>query len=457
MRILVVLILSGAAVWAFLKLFPSTQAVGPDGAGTNAGGTAALAPAAGTPRAPAGAESMAAGAASQARTAPAPRAEARPPATQPTAEAAERLDQVEGSPFARLRMEADAAASQELAVGAALAHGDDQRALTLAARELDPGKAAVVRAFVEALGGARDAAEQRALAIEGKAAVPARLRQLLAASLGAEAFPLPPVAEPSPLERAMEMRLYAAAGELALERDQFATAGAHTGRVLVMELDAPWDASPLALADWTDTLHAAQRRHRWSPQADWEGIEVIVQRGDSLVAIRKRVLAEHPELKLSTGLIARANGMDFDDYLRENQVLRIPTEPVSVLVDISARWMLYFIGDDVVESFQVGVGREGEETITGTFEAGTKIPEPPWWRPGREPVPFGDPENPLGTRWVGWRVPGEADDTSYGFHGTWEPESIGSASSEGCVRMHNERVELLFEILPMGSTVVVRT
>jgi lipoprotein-anchoring transpeptidase ErfK/SrfK len=69
-------------------------------------------------------------------------------------------------------------------------------------------------------------------------------------------------------------------------------------------------------------------------------------------------------------------------------------------------------------------------------------------------VPFGDPQNPLGTRWLPWLSGGEK--TGFGFHGTNEPDAVGGRVSQGCVRMRNEDVELLYEILPQGSRVVVR-
>ena len=116
----------------------------------------------------------------------------------------------------------------------------------------------------------------------------------------------------------------------------------------------------------------------------------------------------------------------------------------------------YTIGGSVAYATQVGVGREGEETLEGVFEIGHKREEPPYWPRGKEMVPFGSPDNPLGTRWMGWRFPGQEDDTSYGYHGTSEPESIGKAESEGCVRLLNADVEYLFEILPMGATNRVR-
>jgi lipoprotein-anchoring transpeptidase ErfK/SrfK len=107
-----------------------------------------------------------------------------------------------------------------------------------------------------------------------------------------------------------------------------------------------------------------------------------------------------------------------------------------------------------VESWSIGIGREGEETILGEFTVGEKEEDPMWWRPGQEPMPNADPRNPLGSRWIEWYRDGSP--TSYGFHGTNEPDSIGEAESEGCVRLLNEDVELLFEILPLGAPVIVR-
>jgi lipoprotein-anchoring transpeptidase ErfK/SrfK len=43
----------------------------------------------------------------------------------------------------------------------------------------------------------------------------------------------------------------------------------------------------------------------------------------------------------------------------------------------------------------------------------------------------------------------------FGIHGTWERNSIGSQSSAGCVRMFNEDVEELFDIVPRKSRVTI--
>jgi lipoprotein-anchoring transpeptidase ErfK/SrfK len=46
--------------------------------------------------------------------------------------------------------------------------------------------------------------------------------------------------------------------------------------------------------------------------------------------------------------------------------------------------------------------------------------------------------------------------THLGFHGTNEPDSVGSDTSLGCVRLRNGDVEELYEILPRGTEVVIQ-
>ncbi|OGE86092.1 MAG: hypothetical protein A3J48_03985 [Candidatus Doudnabacteria bacterium RIFCSPHIGHO2_02_FULL_46_11] len=44
----------------------------------------------------------------------------------------------------------------------------------------------------------------------------------------------------------------------------------------------------------------------------------------------------------------------------------------------------------------------------------------------------------------------------YLIHGTDDPSSIGQRSSHGCIRMHNADVEKLYELVPIGTRVVIR-
>lgn len=58
----------------------------------------------------------------------------------------------------------------------------------------------------------------------------------------------------------------------------------------------------------------------------------------------------------------------------------------------------------------------------------------------------------FGSRWMALDVPWGG----YGIHGTNRPWSIGSYASGGCIRMHNEDVEELYDMVAIGTRVTVR-
>jgi hypothetical protein len=57
----------------------------------------------------------------------------------------------------------------------------------------------------------------------------------------------------------------------------------------------------------------------------------------------------------------------------------------------------------------------------------------------------------FGGRWMGLNVPWG----KYGIHGTSRPGSIGHAASHGCIRMYNDDVKELYDIVPHGTRVVI--
>jgi lipoprotein-anchoring transpeptidase ErfK/SrfK len=78
-----------------------------------------------------------------------------------------------------------------------------------------------------------------------------------------------------------------------------------------------------------------------------------------------------------------------------------------------------------------------------------RIAQPPWYRADGSTVPFGHPDNILGTHWLGLDV------RSYGIHGTWETNSIGKQSSAGCIRLLNDDVGELYTLLPEGTPITI--
>jgi lipoprotein-anchoring transpeptidase ErfK/SrfK len=112
-----------------------------------------------------------------------------------------------------------------------------------------------------------------------------------------------------------------------------------------------------------------------------------------------------------------------------------------------------------VRSFRVGLGQEGKETPTGLWSVkqGGKLIKPPWSDPETgKLLHYGDPGYALGSRWIaldglGGNAKGR---TGFGIHGTIEPETIGTKSSKGCIRLHNGDVKKVYNLLTEVQSLV---
>lgn len=106
-------------------------------------------------------------------------------------------------------------------------------------------------------------------------------------------------------------------------------------------------------------------------------------------------------------------------------------------------------------TFPIAVGTSSYPTPTGNFEIVSKQRNPTWfppdspWAEGIGPVPPGV-GNPLGTRWMGISAP------AIGLHGTPVPSSIGTRASHGCIRMYIRDAERLYEMIEVGTPVIIR-
>ena len=129
-----------------------------------------------------------------------------------------------------------------------------------------------------------------------------------------------------------------------------------------------------------------------------------------------------------------------------------PIEEVRLVLRLRERRVYVYRQNKVQVSFPVAVGKGGWETPTGNFKITHMIKDPVWEHPWTgELVPAG-PDNPLGTRWIGFWTDGK---NVIGFHGTPNPESIGRAASHGCVRMFDKDAQALFEKVAVGTPVIV--
>lgn len=321
--------------------------------------------------------------------------------------------------------------------------------------QLPVGSRQLVASFWQACMGETERARAQLPRLESEASVTGEQVRLLRSALespGARAIPSAASAG-DPLARSMRMVLYEDEGRVALERGDFARASEVLSELILSELAAPWPPQREALVLWGNKLHEAQRRHRLSPDGRWPAVEYVVKSGDSLIAIRKRVLSAHPELLLNTGLMGVVNEVQ-DGRITPGDVLRFPTDIANVLVDLDARLVVFRLGSEAVRVWQVGIGREGHETPVGTYTVGEKLERPSHMPVGGKQLPYGHQDNPLGTRWIAWNNGGK--NTSFGFHGTSDPDGVGERVSQGCIRMRNEDVEELYELLPKEARIVVQ-
>ncbi|MBP2641383.1 MAG: ErfK/YbiS/YcfS/YnhG family protein [Firmicutes bacterium] len=107
--------------------------------------------------------------------------------------------------------------------------------------------------------------------------------------------------------------------------------------------------------------------------------------------------------------------------------------------------------DKLVKEYPIALGTPYERTPIGNYKIFYKEKNPTWI-PGsgfldKTPVPPGS-NNPLGTRWMEFKP-------TYGIHGTNKDWDIDYPVSGGCIRMHNVDVEELYELVDVGTPVII--
>lgn len=177
-----------------------------------------------------------------------------------------------------------------------------------------------------------------------------------------------------------------------------------------------------------------------------------VQSGDVLVRIGQRhdIPAE--------GII-RINEIKNPRGLRVGQKLRIPRGPFEARIDKSDFRLDLYLDGVYIRSYPVALGRSAG-TPAGKWRVKERLLNPTFYPPASFPdkrvISGGDPRNPLGTHWIGLEgIEGAAvGQEGFGIHGTIEPDKIGQAVSLGCVRLRNEDVAFVYDLLMPGKSIV---
>lgn len=102
-------------------------------------------------------------------------------------------------------------------------------------------------------------------------------------------------------------------------------------------------------------------------------------------------------------------------------------------------------------------GLKNRFTPEGRFRIAILQPKPSYTSPdGKKTWAGGDPDNPLGTRWMGFPVLEDDIGWIFGIQGTNEPEKLGTWSSDGSIRLSNPDAERLFDLIDEGTTLEIR-
>lgn len=153
----------------------------------------------------------------------------------------------------------------------------------------------------------------------------------------------------------------------------------------------------------------------------------VIRRGDTIRAIAASFnISQQDILRLNPDLNPR--------NLVVGQIICIPAapSPIEIIINVGAKRLTVYRNGSIYREYIVATGKPETPTPIGVFEVVNKEI---------------DPGGPYGTRWLGLSAKG------YGIHGTNNPASIGTAASNGCIRMYNEDIETLFDITVVGTPV----
>lgn len=122
-----------------------------------------------------------------------------------------------------------------------------------------------------------------------------------------------------------------------------------------------------------------------------------------------------------------------------------------ILINKDSNTLYHYDNKDLINKYPVATGKSPEYTPEGNFYIVKKYINPYWGGAGKfKPIKGGAPNNPLGKRWLGLSIRGGG---TYGIHGNSNVYSIGKYASLGCIRMFNDDIELIFDIIDYNTPV----
>ncbi len=223
-------------------------------------------------------------------------------------------------------------------------------------------------------------------------------------------------------------------------------------KALDFEAKGSMNEAKLAYQGLINEFPAASEIMNWQKKVEGLNIKLLfssavtskstlyeIKPGDTLTKIAKN-------FKTTPELIMKSNNL-VGDKIIPGRKIKVWNAPFSILVDKSQSSLILKNDEEIIKTYIVSTGTNNS-TPAGNFKIVNKLKDPTWFKAGAV-VPPGSSENVLGSRWMGFDLPG------YGIHGTTDPQSLGKQVTQGCVRLSNSDVEELYAIIPVGTEVTV--
>ena len=187
--------------------------------------------------------------------------------------------------------------------------------------------------------------------------------------------------------------------------------------------------------------------------------DFIVEDGNSFTSLGSR-FGESPRI------LARDNGKQVTDRLYAGDTIHIDNRHIvpfegSDLIEINLpqRMLFHFESGRLSGAYPIAIGQPSKQwqTPIGSFTVIQMREDPTWRVPAsiqREEENRGKgvkdeiepgPDNPLGKYWIGLSFP------VIGIHGTNHPVSVYSYRTHGCVRLHPDDIEALFNAVDLND------
>jgi lipoprotein-anchoring transpeptidase ErfK/SrfK len=128
--------------------------------------------------------------------------------------------------------------------------------------------------------------------------------------------------------------------------------------------------------------------------------------------------------------------------------LKVQQTPIHVQIEQAARRLTVWDGDRLVYTTPVAIGTEKSPTPVGTFYMQGIA------RLANASGPYGPFILALSAHSDVYMTFAGGDGL-VGIHGTNQPSLIGSAVSHGCIRVNNDAIRHLADVVPVGAPVVI--